>query len=283
MSSRQPGTSSQPSSVRRSTPSKAQHIRAVIALGIEREIDDPVEDEPVERAGEGGRIFLGELGPVALAIEPDRGRADRLAEGLEIPHRLAGVEIGQQIAVLRLGEAGGDEALRRRDRLVGAVERERRGVVDRERLRAVDAVVGPDAALIEEHDVHAVGQALVVVAEIVGRDLDPAAAGPAHHVEQDTLALLRGQMHGEVDVEELLRVVRRVVVRHLDRDAGEALGPRAIMPAELGERVGERSPRRRRAQSSRAAAVQLGSRARLTPYDDHSPRIPPANPRLCLS
>src|SRR6185295_13632 len=95
----------------------------------------------------------------------------------------------------------GRERLRRRDRLIRMIDADVRRVEYTLRLGALDAMIRADAALIEEHDIHVLGQPLVEGGEIIVGDPDAAAAGPADHVEQDALAFLAGEADRELDLD----------------------------------------------------------------------------------
>ena len=72
-----------------------QHARQV-AVGVEQEgvgavgADDRVEDQPVDVLGEGARVLQRDVGAVGDAHERDLVRAERLAQGVDVEHRVGG-------------------------------------------------------------------------------------------------------------------------------------------------------------------------------------------------
>ncbi len=174
-------------------------------MRIEGEIDHAVEDQSVQRIGVARGIGLRELRAVALAVEPDLRLADRRAEVLQVLDRDLGRQMRQEIGMRRFGQAVLHEGPGRADRRIGMVERERSAV-----SKAKPALVQrmpfkrADAALVEEDDVHLLGQARVVAGEIALDRLETAAARPADDIEEHALALPTGEADGETDGDRLI-------------------------------------------------------------------------------
>ena len=165
-------------------------------IGVDRDIEHPVEDQGLQSLRMGHRVALGGRRPIALAVQDDRVRAEIGPDGLDV----AGDLVTRELPEVGARDSGLRQTVaheRIDDRRIGVGGQS--GPIGVCGLDAIDPVRSADASWIDRDDVVGGGEPRIERGEVVVPGRHTADPGAARDDDEGALARPGGPMQAVLD------------------------------------------------------------------------------------